>query len=198
MAVFFINEQNRIIESGHAEMRDDPTSKAHNNLFFIIDLPSSYDAEQKFIETIKREDAAGVYLTGIETPADIEKAATLLRVAEAKRGKECSTLAILSEIATPRAALGIESLARTIPYLKAFVFHPQKLAAAIGAKLESDAIQAAGNKIPLAAAVCGIPAFIHLPTSRTPEEIAHTWQTAKASGYAGAVVTDTDILQILK
>lgn len=148
-------------------------------------MPRSLDEDRRFIAHLSETAWIGVRLSGIETPADIEKASMLLRVAEANRDMPPSSLFILAALDTAKAALGLDRFDRAIPRLAGFIFDAEALARASGAAADSDLVMDLRLRLPLAARACGITALL-AASDDGPETAAK----AARDGYGGLCVRE--------
>lgn len=152
-------------------------------------IPRTRGEELAFVAAAQATDITGLYLSGVERPADVEKASVLLRVAEALAGKPEGSLVILAEIATAKAALAIESFSRAIPRLAALVFNGDVLALNIGADASSNIVQSVCLKVPLAAKASEALAIRWIGSALPADMLKREWQMARQNGFAGVVVT---------
>ncbi len=130
-------------------------------------VPRSTDGDRDFISLLSDRNWHGVILSGVETPADIEKASTLLRVAEAHRNLKTGSLLIVAVLDTAKAALGLAAFHRAIPRLAGLAFDARALACASGAAADSDLVADLRLRLPLAARACGVTAILKV-RERTP------------------------------
>jgi citrate lyase beta subunit len=150
-------------------------------LFAFMQVPRSLTEDQRLIETFSAPAMGGVCLTSVETPADIEKASTLLRVAEAMRGAGATGLAIVARLDTARAALGLADFNRATPRLVAFLFDAPALATDADVAEDSALVSDLQLRLPLAARACGAVAVLRISE---PFSLAIADEAAR-NGYAG-------------
>lgn len=148
-------------------------------------MPRSLDEDRHFIADLSETAWNGVRLSGVETPADIEKASALLRVAEANRDMPPSSLLIFAVLDTARAALGLDRFDRAIPRLAGFIFDANVLARASGAAADSDLVAHLRLRLPLAARASGVTAFL-----AASDDCPETMSNAAREGYGGLCVRE--------
>lgn len=149
-------------------------------------LPRSLEEDRRFLAHLGDPSWAGCCVTGIETPADIEKVSALLRVAEADRNMPPSSLRILAVLDTARAALDLEAFHRQIPRLAGFLFDAETLAASAGVAADSDLIRDLRLRLPLAARASETTAILKVESVE-----AETAAQAARNGYRGLYVTES-------
>ncbi|HWU61788.1 MAG TPA: hypothetical protein VN112_07175 [Ensifer sp.] len=154
--------------------------------FLNVVTPRSLEADRALIAQMTAREWDGVCLSGIETPADLEKAGALLRVAEANRGLPPSSLSILAIPDTARAALRLTEFDRALSFLCGFLFDAHALSDASGAAMESDLIADLRLRLPLAARASGVEAYL-----KVTDTAADTWSSAIRDGYRGLCLTET-------
>lgn len=147
-------------------------------------MPRSLAAERAFIRDLSEGTVADICLTGIERPADIEKASALLRVVEAKREPGATSLKIIARLDTAEAALGLSTFNKAIPRLIAFLFDPVALAEAAGVAAGSALIGDLRTRLPLAAKASGAAALLKCHGAVDD----HALQDAALNGYAGLCI----------
>jgi hypothetical protein len=150
-------------------------------------VPRSLDEDRAFIGLLSGSEQAGVHLSHVETPADIEKASALLRVAEAHRGM-AGRLIILATLDTARAALGLASFNRSIPRAAAFLFDAAALASASGASGDSGLISDLRLRLPLAARASGVCAILAVDDDAAVDAVGHA-----RDGYDGLCLPGHDV-----
>lgn len=148
-------------------------------------VPRSLDEDRRFIADLSDPASNGVRLSGIETPADIEKASALLRVVEADRGMAPDALVILAVLDTARAALGLADFNRRISRLVGFLFDAGALAETSGVAADSDLLADLRLRLPLAARSSGARAFL-----TTRDDAPETMTGARRNGYNGICLKD--------
>lgn len=148
--------------------------------FLHAELPRGIEDDRRFIARMSEPSWDGIVLFGIETPADIEKASALLRIAEAARAMPQGALLILARLDTARAALGLARFDRPVPRLAGLVFDADVLALASGAAADSALVTDLGLRLPLAARASGAAAIL-----RTDESGPQTIARARNDGYVG-------------
>lgn len=164
---------------------DDPCLPSGARLIPVA-LPRSLEEDRRLLSVLHEPAWAGCLLTGIETPADIEKASALLRVAEADRNMKPSSLRILAVLDTVRAVLGLEAFNHSIPRLAGFIFDAETLAANASVAADSDLIMDLRLRLPLAARASETTAFLKVDSVE-----AETGAQAARNGYRGLYVTET-------
>lgn len=158
-----------------------------------LPVPRDNETDKAFIATARTRALGGIYLRQVRETADIERASTLLRVAEALNGLPAASLTILAAIETPQAALAITSFGKAIPRLEALVFDAASLAQATGAAAASRTIDAVRLSVPLAATAAGAGAWFRWNSDVTPREHEKSaWLEARNEGYAGFIVDDRE------
>lgn len=145
-----------------------------------VALPRNLGEDRQFIAQLSRHQWHGIRLSDVTSPADIEKASALLRVAEANRGLPSLSLPIVAVLDTAKAALALATFDRPVPRLAAFLFDGDALGRASGAAKDSALLSDLRLRLPLAARVCGVVAFLTV-TEMTPEAAA----AAAREGYGG-------------
>lgn len=188
--MILIAESDQISVAPTANSSDTKTAWPRLAHFPRAGVPRSRDDELAFVSAAQATGITGFYLSGVDSPADVEKASMLLRVAEAQAGKADGSLVILAEIATAKAALAIESFNRAIPRLDALVFNGDLLAIDIGADAVSSIVQSVCLKIPLAAKASEAMAFRWLGATEPADRLETEWLMAKRNGFSGIVVSD--------
>ena len=142
-------------------------------VFARLAVPKSLEQDRAFIDMLSGSAQAGVHLSQVETPADIEKASALLRVVEANR-------VILATLDTARAALGLSAFNRSIPRAAAFLFDAAALASASGAARDSGLVADLGRRLPLAARASGVNAILTVDDGVAVGTVGHA-----RDGYDG-------------
>ena len=148
-------------------------------VFARLAVPKSLEQDRAFIDMLSGSAQAGVHLSQVETPADIEKASALLRVVEANRGMT-EGLVILATLDTARAALGLSAFNRSIPRAAAFLFDAAALASASGAARDSGLVADLGRRLPLAARASGVNAILTVDDGVAVGTVGHA-----RDGYDG-------------
>lgn len=149
------------------------------------EVPRSLGDDRALVDQMSDEAWYALRLSNVESPADIEKVSTLLRVAEANRNLLPGALSIIAALDTARAALGLTAFNQPIPRLAGFIFDGAALALAAGAAPESDLINDLRLRMPLAAKASGAIAFLKRPGICDPETAA---AAARRDGYQGLVI----------
>lgn len=160
---------------------DEPCPWSEGARFVSRAVSRSLEADRDFIGTLCNVRISGVHLTDIETPADIEKASALLRVAEATRGASLPRICILARLDTAQAALGLADFNRPIPRLCGFLFDAAALAVATGASANGALIADLQTRLPLAARVSAAFAILRCPGAINADEA----ESAARAGYHG-------------
>lgn len=151
------------VHSGHTIVEHSPTNSnllRAGTRFVHADLPRSIEDDRRFVALLSGAAWDGVHLFRVEGPADIEKASTLLRIAEANRGMPDPSLSILASLDTDKAALGLDRFDRTVPRLAGFVFDAGALALVSGAAADSDLVGDLRLRLPLAARASRVAAIL--------------------------------------
>ena len=180
MSIILEREAGRVICKSGLPCPDDAE-------FAIFGVPRSLEEERALIERLSEERWAGLVLTGTESPADIEKASSLLRVAEAHRSLPSPSLLIVARLDTAKAALGLVSFNRRISSLAGLLIDRQAIAAAAGVSADSALVRDLEMRLPLAAKACGAAAILAVTDRRYDEQ-----SLAAAAGYDGVFYTGSE------
>lgn len=148
-----------------------------------VALPRNLGEDRQFIAQLSRHQWHGIRLSDVTSPADIEKASALLRVAEANRGLPSLSLPIVAVLDTAKAALALATFDRPVPRLAGLLFDGDAFSRASGAATDSALLWDLRLRLPLAASASGVIAFLTV-TDMAPETAA----AAARDGYGGLSV----------
>lgn len=151
--------------------------------FLEFSVPRTLADDRALMTRLSREDWQGVEVCGVETPADIEKASALMRVAEANRGLAPLSLLLLASLDTAKAALGLASFNRAIPRLAGLVFDSRTMAEAAGVSAKAALIEELRLRLPLAAKAADVIAVL-----KQAEDGQEQRAMAARDGYAGLCI----------
>lgn len=150
--------------------------------FVRFAVPRDAGAERQMISCLAGRPAEGLFLTGVRSLADVEKAAALLRVAAAERRD--GNVSVLASIDTPEAALGIAGFNRSVPGLAGLILDEPTLRDAMGMVTGNDPLAPLRAPFLLAAKVCGALALLRvmdMPLDASSSALIE-------EGFAGVVV----------
>jgi citrate lyase beta subunit len=148
-------------------------------------VPHEADAERRLISHFSSNPNEGLLLTDARSPADIEKASALLRVAAAEAGQPSLCAMVLASIDTPQAALGIAGFNRPVPGIGGLILDEGALTDALGMDAGGAPLDQLRLQVLLAAKVCGVIALQRAPGAG-PEDASRS--VSLRQGFKGLVV----------